>query len=186
MKFFSARGGLKKGFTLVELLVVIAIIGILASIISVSLTSSRAKGRDAKRVSDIHTIKLAIESYYNDNNSFPPCLYGASCGIAPTYLSTIPLDPSNNTTQYKYSAYNAVPSTVCTASKPIKYHLAAVMESAASGNSALNQDVDSAYSPAGAAVCSGTTADFNGLAPACVGTSPGAATADNCYDLIQQ
>ncbi len=51
--FDFARG---KGFTLVELLVVVAIIGILGSIVLVSVSGSRAKGRDAKRVEDLQGI----------------------------------------------------------------------------------------------------------------------------------
>ena len=72
----------QKGFTLIELLVVIAIIGLLASIVMVSLNSARVKARDAKRAAEIKQLALAIEMYYDTNGGFPAttgCLNGWCC-----------------------------------------------------------------------------------------------------------
>ncbi|MDP2676640.1 MAG: type II secretion system protein [bacterium] len=59
------------GFTLIELLVVIAIIGILASVVLASLNSARLKSRDARRLSDMKQIRLALELYFSDNTAYP-------------------------------------------------------------------------------------------------------------------
>jgi general secretion pathway protein G len=61
----------KKGFTLIELLVVIAIIGLLATIVLVSLNNARNKANDAKIKSDLSQIMLGIEMYYADNSAYP-------------------------------------------------------------------------------------------------------------------
>jgi len=46
----------RKGFSLIEALVVIAIIGIIATIISVSLFGARDKARDTKRKAEVSQI----------------------------------------------------------------------------------------------------------------------------------
>ncbi len=55
----------KRGFTLIELLVVIAIIGILSSVVLVSLNSARKKGTDTRVISDVQETRTALESGYN-------------------------------------------------------------------------------------------------------------------------
>src|SRR3989338_305713 len=61
----------RTGFTLLELLVVIAIIGLLASIIIVSVNLARMKARDAKRIADFKQIQNALALYYDDNGKYP-------------------------------------------------------------------------------------------------------------------
>jgi len=99
--FFGAKQNNQKtltGFTLIELLVVIAIIGLLATIVMVSLNTARSKARDARRVSDVRQLQLALQMYYDSVGSYPAAL----SGLATTYISAVPLDP-DGTSAYQYA-----------------------------------------------------------------------------------
>jgi prepilin-type N-terminal cleavage/methylation domain-containing protein len=101
----------RKGFTLIETLVVIAIIGIIASIILISLVSVRNKARDVKRKAEISQIArfLTASCYLPDEG-------GGDYDLLPIaeeliaknpqysqYIKTIPKDPkSGNDTQSGY------------------------------------------------------------------------------------
>ena len=97
----------QKGFTLIELLVVIAIIGILATIVLVSLNSARAKARDTRRASDLRQVALALELSYDANNAYPVL---AVCGAIPAalatagYIAAVPTDPGTGAYYYGGSA----------------------------------------------------------------------------------
>ena len=155
-----AKNILRKGFTLIELLVVIAIISILAAIIMASLSTARAKGRDAKRVSDIKQIQLGLELYYDACGNYPLSIYdttGNVCGsissgqglVAGSFIPNVPTDPSDTAScgtgaESSCYIYVAIASTagLCagnTGSPPISYHLGATLETS---NTALQNDSD--------------------------------------------
>jgi|CXWK01.1.fsa_nt_gi general secretion pathway protein G len=62
-----------RGFTLIEVMVVVVILGILATIVYFSVSSMRDKAKFAKVLSDMDSIRVAIELYRQDNNGkYPP------------------------------------------------------------------------------------------------------------------
>ncbi len=61
----------QNGFTLIEVLIVTVIIGVLAAIAIPKFAATKEKAYDATVVSDIRRAKLAAESYYADNLTYP-------------------------------------------------------------------------------------------------------------------
>lgn len=169
---------IKKGFTLIELLVVIAIIGVLASVVLASLNTARRKSRDARRVSDIKQIQMALELYFDGDGDgeYPD----ASASLAPKYIATVATDPSTNAA-YPYTNLSldgsgnrvacAVASGTCTF-----YHLGALLEGDADsgplkGDRDLNAVVDGG--PDGGTASAACAEDSTAFA----------AGTDKCFDV---
>ncbi|HVU79740.1 MAG TPA: prepilin-type N-terminal cleavage/methylation domain-containing protein [Candidatus Paceibacterota bacterium] len=158
-----------RGFTLVELMVVIAIIGILSSIVVTGLTGAKSSSRDAKRVSDLKSLQLALGLYYNDNLSYPKVtgVENLTALVTGGYISKLPTDPLGG--NYFYAPFGA--TQACTGG-PSKYHLGAAMEN----TNMPSDDLGGAIS--GAVTCFGYS-DFY----ATKDCTQSGGTPDQCYDV---
>lgn len=96
----------KKGFTLIELLIVITIIGVLAVALLPRIVGIPARGRDTARIAALNQIVTALQTYYNDNGSFPALTSGGCL-------------PANNIQNYMGGA-----GSVPTDPQPARSHLA--------------------------------------------------------------
>ncbi len=137
----------QEGFTLIELLVVIAIIGILSSVVLASLNSARQKSRDARRISDVKQIQLALELYFDSNANYPT----STAALTPTYIATNPIDPQSKAI-YSYAALGS--GSTCSS-----YHLGATLEGTT--HTALDSDIDASTGT----VCTNGGTDFAGTDP---------------------
>lgn len=134
----------QKGFTLIELLVVIAILGLLATIVAVSLTSARARARDARRVSDIRQIELSLELYYAAHQEYPvsDASSTAFAKLREEGFLNMSQDPKDPKTGNPYCyAWGEV---LGTATHPVQYyHIGAVLENKDSDMLCSDRDFDS-------------------------------------------
>jgi prepilin-type N-terminal cleavage/methylation domain-containing protein len=149
---------MKRGFTLIETLVVMAIIGLILSIVLASLSASKQKARDDKRVSDIATLRLVLEQYYDLCNQYPPTISASASTGCPTgqslgsLIATLPTPPEGGT--YTYTAFGT--GTLCRS-----YHISAAMERG--GLEILDSD-DDIIVPLGD-ICTGSAPFVSGADP---------------------
>jgi general secretion pathway protein G len=92
------------GFTLIEIVVVIAIMAVLTVVIYASFSGAKAQSRDQERITNISSIQLALETYYNQKHKYPENL----SLLTPLYINKIPTPPSGSPSGSDYS-YNYVP-----------------------------------------------------------------------------
>ncbi len=171
----------KKGFTILELLVVIAIIGVLSSIVLVSVQNSRAKARDAKRVEEMKSIQAALEIYRSNVGTYPAIADSSiteSTALAAALSTYIP-SISNDFVYTGLSTSGVV--AACGG-----YHLAIALE-----NSHVVLASDRDQSSRNGSVLAATAAYRCGQAGGINGSDAGTSTncasnagAPNCYDVV--
>lgn len=102
----------KSGFTLFELLVSISIIAVLTAVSVVSFGGLNKKTRDARRLTDLEKIRVALESAKQIGGTYPSTIASL---VSAGYLDKTPVGPKND-------AYVYVRDT------PSAYHLCATVE----------------------------------------------------------
>ncbi|MFH0906644.1 MAG: type II secretion system protein [bacterium] len=101
LNIFSKRKK-EKGFTLVELLVVIAIIGILSTIVVVSISPARNKAKDSSIKAALSQVRAQAEMFYDDNNTYVALAAKAEMVVV---LASITSNGGTVTSGYSASAY---------------------------------------------------------------------------------
>jgi prepilin-type N-terminal cleavage/methylation domain-containing protein len=114
------KNKLSSAFTLVELLIVIAIIGVLATVLLVTINPLEAqrKARDAQRLRDMSTLQGAMDSFIGEGNSLVASNVSANSSSPKacssnwtgynlcSYLRTVPVPPNDSNLYHLFTTTN--------------------------------------------------------------------------------
>lgn len=104
----------QSGFTFIELLVVMTIIAVITGVAVVSYNATALKSRDARRKTDIESIRSALELCRTESGSYPASIYNNMSCSGEVYLLNTPRDPKTNA-PYLYTMTSATTYTLsCT------------------------------------------------------------------------
>jgi len=173
---------IQKGFTVIELIVVIALMCILLALVLVGLNSAQQQSRDQNRITNIHTIGVALQQYFNACGTYPTTLTGSSANISNGMESctnaqgqTVAITdfvPSIATYKFNQIGSHYVYASLATSqqfdpgadpSSCIAYHLGAVLEGTT--QSTAQKSGAAPYNPSTYTLCSkgtGSANDFDG------------------------
>lgn len=168
-----------RGFTLIELLVVVAIIGMLAAIITASISASRKKARDVTRVEFVRQMRSALELYRTANGTYPGGTETGSgfLSLSPSYIGTT-TNSFGEAVQYQGLTNPTTGGACAIGGSCESFHIGTTLEGGAgSGVFLTDSDGD------GTGKSTGSTVDGLSTAPNC-GSDSATVSTDLCYDIL--
>ena len=107
----SEKKTCRRGFSLVEIMIVVVIIGLLATVITYSVTGMLDKAKRRKAAADISTISGALDLFYGDNGRFPTNQEGLAV-LAGEQVKVLRNDPWGRPYQYVQPGRGGTPYDV--------------------------------------------------------------------------
>jgi general secretion pathway protein G len=115
----QSRDNARRGLTLVELMVVVVILGLLATAVVVNVTGHLSRGKRQRVLTDLATLRDAVEYYYGEFGKYPDSNEGLKALLTRTdnfpngLVSQIPVDPWAKPYVYQYPAEGRAYNILC-------------------------------------------------------------------------
>ena len=157
---------------MIELLIVVAIIGIIVTFAIIFLSQSKAKARDAKRLTDIKQIGTILELYRADESTYPASLTPGQGLVGPTsgttYCKIIPTNPLPSTDGSCLANEYTYTQTLSGQGYDLTYCLGQATQNIAAGtNTAKPYNIAASCEPNCTGKCGG---EADGCGGSCAGT----------------